>query len=643
MCGIVGLIGKTPLGSDDHRDLQLISDAMVHRGPDGQGHLRAERFAMGMRRLSIIDLAGGWQPLYNEDETVAVVANGEVYNFVELRADLEARGHHFRTKSDCETIVHLYEEFGDDCVHHLRGMYAFSLYDVTRQRVLLVRDRMGEKPLYLHERPGRIFFASEMRSLVRSGVVPFELDAASALEYLHYKYVPEPRTMVKGVRKLQAGHLLTVDLKAWQIDERAYWKMEDAPPVDGDPSAVVRAELERVAALIVRSDVPVGIALSAGVDSSALAALVQRQNPGLLQAFTVGYEGSPRQDERAAAERFTTHAGIPFHSVELNDDAVVDDYANMVLYRDDPISDIAGSGYLAVMRAARAKGVRVMLMGHGGDELFCGYPWMRDALRRSRLKQGLHASPRTTRMRDYLKVIKPPRSIPLGMRWLRLGGGLFSGFRHYRIDQHAPPDRLLLYDHWHEFESGRAMLRKVTTPQFQESVADHDLTARYASPLPWKHVDVQTARLMCQTFLQENGLAQGDRLSMAASVELRVPLVDYRFVETVVGLMKANPQGQARPKQWLRDAIGDLVPDFVLNRPKTGFNAPWRRWVPKIEQRYGGLLADGILAEAGILTRGLGVATAGMDLLTLELWCRQMIAGDEVDIRQLSAVATVGR
>lgn len=639
MCGIVGLIGKTPLDFRDACDLQLISDAMVHRGPDGEGRFQAEQFAMAMRRLSIIDLSGGWQPLYNEDKSIALVANGEVYNFVELRADLEARGHQFRTKSDCETIAHLYEEYGDDCVHHLRGMYAFSLYDSKRQRVLIVRDRMGEKPMYLIQQPNRIFFASELRCLMRSGVVPFELDPVAVFEFFHYQYVPEPRCIIKGIRKLQAGHLLKVDLKTWKVDERPYWRMEDAPPVDGDPAKVVRNELERIGELIVRSDVPVGIALSSGVDSSAIAALAQKNYPGLLQGFTVGYEGSPRQDERVAAKRFADHINMPLNAVELRDDEVVEDFGNMVFFRDDPIADIAGTGYLAVMRAARAKGVRVMLMGHGGDELFGGYWWVQEALQRSKLKRGLHASPRTTKASDYLRVTKPPRSIGLGLRWLRNGGGLFTGLRHYRYDKRTAADRLVHYDHSAEFERAGSTLPRIATSAFRDSVSYVDLTERFAAKLPWDHVDVEIARLTCQTYLQENGLAQGDRLSMAASVELRVPLVDYRFVETVVGLMKTHPEGQAKPKQWLRDAVSDLVPDFVMNRPKTGFNAPSKRWMPKVMAAYGHLLEDGHLVKAGILKPGLDVETAGFHALTLEIWCRQMYAASLTKPSDLSTIA----
>ncbi len=643
MCGIVGLIGRSPLEFKERCNVQLLCDALIHRGPDGDGSFSAPQFMMAMRRLSIIDLGGGWQPLYNEDKSIALVANGEVYNFVELRAELESRGHRFNTKSDCETIIHLYEEIGDEVVNKIRGMYAFALYDTRKQRALIVRDRMGEKPLYLAEQDGRIYFSSEMRSMVRAGIIPFEIDPVAVYEYFHYNYVPEPRCAIKGVRKLPAGHLLTVDLQSFKVQERCYWRMEDAPPIEGDPAKAIRAELENINELIVRSDVPVGIALSSGVDSSALAAMAQKRFPGLLTGITIGYEGAPRQDERSAAKQFADYIKLPLHRIELRDADVIDGFPEMVLVRDDPISDISGSGYLNVMRAARDKGLRVMLMGHGGDELFWGYWWVREALWRSHLKAGLHASPPTTTMRDYMHVSKPPRSIPMGLRWLQNGGGLISGRCNYRRDLTSSPDRLVHYEHSFEFDRAARLLPRIATRSYLEAMTGTDLLARYASPLPWSHLNVEIARHTCNTYLLENGLAQGDRLSMAASVELRTPLVDYRLVETAVGLMKANNTVRPAPKKWFRDAVSDLVPEFVMNRPKTGFNAPWRRWIPAMLDRYGHMVEDGELVRAGILRRGAAPRAAGLLALSLEIWCRQMRSFAAYKPADLSGLAAANR
>ncbi|MGI0029890.1 MAG: asparagine synthase (glutamine-hydrolyzing), partial [Nitrososphaera sp.] len=279
-----------------------LNQLLQHRGPDGAGEFHNGHVVMAMRRLSIIDLNTGWQPLYNEDRSLVLVANGEVYNFIELRQQLENRGHRFNTRSDCETILHLYEEHGDRCVDHLRGMFAFALWDISQRRLLLARDRMGEKPLYLACTDGRIVFASELKALVRAGIIPFELDPHAVHLYYHYGYVPEPIAALRGVRKLLAAHILSIDIDSWLIDERCYWRMEDAPPIDDDPATVIHEELDQIGELIIRSDVPVGVAMSAGMDASTIAAVAAMKYSGTMHAFTVGYSGRPLQDERQEAK-----------------------------------------------------------------------------------------------------------------------------------------------------------------------------------------------------------------------------------------------------------------------------------------------------------------------------------------------------
>ena len=242
MCGITGIVSRDPLRQESIERLARMNDSMVHRGPDGAGHLEAPHVALSIRRLSIIDLGTGWQPLYNEDHSVAVIANGEIYNYVELRESLLGEGHRFKTASDIETIPHLYETHGDDFVEHLRGMFAIALWDSRRQRLVLARDRMGEKPLFLWQDRDRLIFASEMKTLLCSGQVPFELDPTAVDQFFHYQYVVEPRTPLRGVRKLPAGHLLTVDLAPWSVTERCYWRMEDAPLLEGDPPELIRSK-----------------------------------------------------------------------------------------------------------------------------------------------------------------------------------------------------------------------------------------------------------------------------------------------------------------------------------------------------------------------------------------------------------------
>lgn len=637
MCGIAGAV----FSSDQNPIVpaKRMQAALVHRGPDGAGGFHAEHVALMMRRLSIIDIGGGWQPLYNEDESIALIANGEIYNFVELRAELEARGHRFRTQSDCETIVHLYEEFGIDAVRRLRGMFAFALWDGRRRRLVLARDRMGEKPLYIFERPDGIIFASEMKALLASGLVPFELDPTSINLYFHYQYVPEPRTPLAGVRKLPAGHLLTVDLDGWRIEEKCWWRIEDAPPLEGDPAELIRAELDTVARLVLRSDVPVGVALSGGLDSSAVAALTARHYPGTLHAFSVGYSGRPPSDERADAKWLADRLGLPFHEVELSVDEVARSFPDLVRWRDDPVADISGHSYYAVMRLAREHGVPVMLQGQGGDELFWGYGWVREAARLS----GIAARCKSpAAIISELGAFKGPSGYaPRDLaRWIQDLAGLRSGFSGLRTIYGRPAERLVFHDLSPDFVAANREMPNLFGPRVLEGIArpEADPFALFTIPYPRESASVLITKLISETYLLENGICQGDRLSMASSVELRLPLIDYRLVETVIGLRKRHDDSGMPPKAWLRSAIKDLLPPEVMDRPKRGFSPPTSEWHRRIFALHGKALTDGYLVQTGVLAphaaRALsegpyppGVNTPlSFKALVLEWWCRELQA-----------------
>lgn len=637
MCGIFGIIRRGGLRPDDRETLGRLARSLVHRGPDGEGFHLSGPVGMGMRRLAIIDLAGGWQPLHNEDRTVSLVANGEVYNFVELRRELESRGHQFRTGSDCETIAHLHEEFGADAVDRLRGMFAFALHDTRNRRVIIARDRIGEKPLYIVERDGFLAFASEMAALVEAGIVPFEPDPEAIELYYHFSLVPEPLAAIRGVRKLPAGHRLEIELDEWTVHERTYWRMEDAPEIDREPGETVRSMLEEIAGIVFRSDVPIGVALSGGIDSSSILSLaarhVENAREGRVQAFTIGYPGKTWQDERGMARELADHLGIRLHTLELSAERVADEFPLVCLRRDDPIADISGSSYYAVMRLAREHGVPVMMMGQGGDELFWGYPWCAAAVRESERKRRCREG--RAGWGEYLRFRPVPKSFTGGLRWLRDGGGAFEGIRLRHEDIAGDPDQLHFQDRTPQFREAERFLPGVAGRGLV--LGGRERTARiFRGSDLWNRIDLSITRLICQTYLLGNGIVQGDRLSMAASVEARLPFVDYRLVETVIGLRKVRPDHDELPKAWLRDALKRIVPEFVFRRSKRGFTPPWRTWTGMIFDRYGRDLPDGELVRLGILDREAAVRLSrgliagslprplAWQTMVLEQWARSM-------------------
>lgn len=639
MCGISGIVSGRELTQEDAPRVAAMSRALTHRGPDDAGMYHAPHVALAARRLSIIDLEGGAQPLYNEDRSLALVANGEVYNHVELRQRLEARGHRFKTRSDCETILHAYAEYGAACVEHLRGMFAFALWDDARRRLVLARDPLGEKPLYLYERPGRLVFASEMKALLRSGEVSFELDAEAVDLYFHYQYVPEPRTALKGVRKLDAASLLVVDVEPWRVEERRYWRMEDAPPLEGDAPALLRERLEEVGALVTRADVPVGVALSGGLDSSAVAAFAARERPGALHAFSVGYPGRPEGlDERDEARALALHLGLPFHEIEVTTEEVVRFFPELNYWRDDPVADYSGHAYYAVMRRAREEGVPVVLQGQGGDELFWGYPQLRQAALESLEKESLHGGSFRAPLR-YLSPGAPAALSGAGLStWARDLGGARSGWRRMREHAAAPAGQLVFYDLSPDFRAAAGAVAGLYGQTFAERIRDGAPAELFTLPLPWPCVDVALTRLVCDTYLRANGVVQGDRLAMASSVEMRLPLLDRALVETVVGLRKAQTDVRLPAKSWLKQAVEGVLPRWVLERPKRGFAPPVVEWHARLFEAYGEELRDGYLTHCGVLSReGAGQLAAGpfpagltsplsFKALVLEQWCRRMSA-----------------
>jgi asparagine synthase (glutamine-hydrolysing) len=579
-----------------------MNQALVHRGPDSQGIAGDAHVALAMRRLSIIDVLGGQQPLYNETGTVAVVCNGEIYNYVELRDELVRKGHRFSSKSDVEVIVHLYEVMGMEFLKVLRGMFAIALWDADKGRVVLARDRMGEKPLYWYRDPrGRLWFSSEMKSLLQ-GIREYQptLSTLSIRLFLTYQYVPEPRTMFEGVFKLPAGHYLDVSVDRLDAIPQPHWDYLAVPETDGDPIQLVRYELETACRLMGRSDVPVGVALSGGADSAAVAALSARSYPGTLKAFSVGYEGRPGTDERTKAAEIADYLKIPFYEIELATEDVVRRFPELVWAMDDPIADIAGYGYYAVSELARDHGVPVVLSGLGGDELFWGYPWIRDLVAEHERRKTSWGPAAWLR-----KVLATPSE---GQRKLVLSQ------LHDDLRKTNAWSRELLAS-----TSGHRLMSDVPEEWIQcpedESIA-----------LP-------LSQLLNQTWLASNCLALADRVSMAHSVEMRLPLLDVRLIELVVGLRKHGMKDWRKPHKWLLiEAIKDVVPERILARPKQGFTPPVLEWCEAIRQRYGSLVHNGRLVERGVIQKEqveryfkrASLQTI-YKLVLLEVWCRLFV------------------
>jgi asparagine synthase (glutamine-hydrolysing) len=559
MCGIFGVLG----GIED-APFDRMGRAIFHRGPDSGGLYvdRDRRVGLGVRRLSIIDVEGGQQPIQNEDGTVCIVFNGEVYNYLELRKGLEAKGHRFSTHSDTETIVHLYEEYGPACVHLLRGMFGFALWDVRRRRLMLARDRLGVKPLYYHASAGRLVFASEIKAILEHPAVARSVDRIALATYLALQYVPHPRTMFEGVAKLPPGHLLLADEGDVRIER--YWEpvFADTPrPVpDAVAAEACEALLQESVALRLVADVPVGALLSGGVDSSLVVALMARAHRGRVKTFTVGFEEAGGYSELEEARRVANLLGTDHHEEILKPVQVEELLPRLVWHLDEPLADQAAVPTYLICRAAAAH-VKVVLTGEGGDEVFGGYPryaWFRLA-QRLRVQ-----APTLTRLLS-LPLAMLPVGTSLSRKSALLLGDMTDGERHCR---------------WIGVFTGSEFDR-VRGPALREgSLARpaHDRVARVLERAGSDSIH-RLLQLDLDAWFPDNILAKVDKMSMASSLEAREPLLDHRLVE-VMGTVPSRLKVRGlRTKVLLKLVAERVLPASVVHRRKHPFRVPVGPWL----------------------------------------------------------------
>jgi asparagine synthase (glutamine-hydrolysing) len=511
--------------------------------------------------LSIVDVEGGAQPLRNEDGSVLTVYNGEIWNFPELRRELEQAGHRFRTRCDTEVLVHGYEEWGAGLPERLNGMFAFALWDERRERLLLARDRVGKKPLYVSRTADGVAFGSDLRSVLIVGGIRPVLDEERVAEFLFQRYVTSPATLVRGVEKLPPGHLLEYDRE--RVVRREYWSVSDgAEPLDPDD---LRELLRDSARRRLMSDVPLGVLLSGGIDSAAVAGLLREAGAADLASFTVGFD-DPLYDERALARVTARRHGTDHHELVVGRGDFVSALPSLAWFRDEPIAE-PSEVPLFLLSQFTARYVKVVLSGDGGDELFGGYPKYR-AERILALPTGL-----------------PALACRLGVRALRLRPS------HRRLGRAAETleigDPLLRWASW--FRTFAAPeIAELLRPELAASASASALVEPLRSRLePYGRLDPARRMLIGDllTYLPENMLLRSDKVLMSASLEGRMPLLDYRIVERATATPAAQRSSIRSPKALLRRATQDLVPEEIASAPKRGFTVPVARFLLSEEEQ----------------------------------------------------------
>jgi asparagine synthase (glutamine-hydrolysing) len=633
MCGIAGFVTTRP-AAPDHALLERITDTIRHRGPDESGFYQDDWASLGHRRLSIIDLATGQQPMSNEDGALWITYNGEIFNHAGLRPALEEAGHRYHTRCDTETILHAYEQYGPRCVELFRGMFAFAIWDKNARRLYCARDRLGKKPFYYYW-DGRLFaFASEIKALLKHPAISPRFEDALLAEYLAFGYVSEERTLFSGIRKLMPGHYLTLDVSgeglasnAPRFETRPYWEIPAAAEPEERPDAEwireCRERLEETVRMRLMSDVPLGMFLSGGVDSSAIAALMKRMFTGPVKTFAVGYREA-EYSELSYARRVAERIGTEHHEVSIGMEDFFHALPKLIWHEDEPIVWPSSVSLYFVSKLASEQ-VKVVLTGEGSDELFAGYAryhfyeWNARWLKRYRLV------PAALRRAVRAMIASSPL----------LSAGARRKLQHTFLGLGEDLESLYLDNFYSAFPASE---QAALFPQLR-SGSPYGNFARYWDQRPDA---APLARMLFadqKTYLVELLMKQ-DQMSMATSIESRVPFLDHEFVEFSTRVPEHLKLRGSVGKYIVKKAVEDLLPADIIYRKKMGFPTPLRQWLldPRADRIFemltGGLLAeyiDGERLRALIerqRARGLDATDRIWRLVNLQIWGDLFLTGE---------------
>jgi asparagine synthase (glutamine-hydrolysing) len=618
MCGIAGILslGDAPV----HRDeVEAMCQAIVHRGPDEDGFYISHGVGMGMRRLKIIDLETGRQPVRNEDGTVWTVFNGEIYNYKKLRTKLQSLGHTFYTSTDTEVIVHLYEEYGDECVQFLRGMFALAIWDVREKRVLIARDRLGIKPLYYAVINDRFYFASEMKALLELHDVSRDLDWNAVGHLVSYLTTPNDQSILRSVKKLPPGHIMSISRGSSRVHVQPYWDAHFSPSEGRTEESYVeelRALLDESVELHMVSDVPVGAFLSGGIDSSAVVASMAKSSSKPIKTFSIGFTEAGF-DELPAAREVAKVFGTDHHEEILQPDAlnIID---KLVWHLDEPFGDSSAIPTYMVSELA-SKSVTVVLSGDGGDELFAGYEKYLVEQKERRYDK---LPPFVRRLAGAVGEALPDPA---------RGKNFLTHFGKSGAERYADASTLFRL----------SQFPKLFTPEVLESVlpgaSTFDVSRFQAKTGNWLSA-LQYADL--KHYLPMDILTKVDRMSMAHSIETRVPLLDHKLVEFAARIPPELQIRDTRTKHVLKSAMKGILPDSIINRPKHGFAVPLGAWFRgKLDDFARDILLSSRSRQRGVFNTHyveslLARHATGRELelhlwtlISFELWCRRFLDG----------------
>lgn len=617
MCGICGKINFKKSDKVEKRIIKSMMDVMHHRGPDDEGTYINGNIGLGHKRLTIIDLSSGKQPISNENDTIWIVFNGEIYNYQELRISLLAKGHKFKTNTDTEVIVHLYEEYGDNFVNHLRGMFALCIWDSNVDKLILTRDRVGIKPLYYFHNANSLWFASELKSILQDKSVERNINYSAVDKFLTFYYVPGNETLISGLKKLEPGHYLIS--KNGQLNIKEYWDLNFSSPDKVYPEKEYLDQLDSILSESVRlhllSDVPVGVLLSGGIDSTALLSYMREQSDKEISSFTIGFPYGGFADERYFAKIAADKFGSKHYDLTITSEDFFNFLPDYVWHMEEPVCEPPAIALYYVTKLAKDY-VKVLISGEGGDEAFAGYQTYRNLIWLEKIKNNV-------KTKNGRKII----------------GHFFN--RINRLKKYTP----LLDTNFDAYYYSRtsnpfSYFNQIKESLYTEEFKSHLRTEKYVHYEKIKDYDLLNKMLYIdsKTWLPDDLLVKADKMTMANSVELRVPLLDHKVLEFAASLPQKLKLKRVTTKYLLKKLFNNKIPQEILKRKKTGLPIPYASWLnqKKSRQYINEIIFDSSsfskkYFNSDVLLKELSGNTiieqpkALFSLLTLEMWYNAFI------------------
>lgn len=626
MCGICGKVYFDRTRSVEKQVIANMVKSMFHRGPDGSGAYISGRVGLGHRRLSIIDLDTGKQPLSNEDDQVWIVYNGEIYNYKELRVELTNRGHRFKTKTDTEVILHLYEDLGEECLGKLRGMFAFAIWDNKEQRLLLARDRVGIKPLYYTVTKDAFLFASEIKPLLQDPSVERGINPQGICNFLSYTYSPGPETVFFNIYKLLPGHYLTLDGN--KISVKQYWDIASHytafPRNQGQLESELISLLQDSVRAHMISDVPVGFLLSGGVDSTAILSFYQEELTSEIKTFTIGFEGQEFEDERKYARIAARKYGVDHYETTVTSEQFFEFLPKYIWFMEEPIFEPPAVSLYFVTKMAREH-VKVLISGEGGDEAFAGYQTYRNLVWLERMKRLVGPA------KKNISALIPKIANIFRFHGLHKYGSLLNiPIQEYYYSRASSPVSLFNRDFFYLYSQS-----------FRDAIgADgpNKLFGKYFEKLEPMSDLKKMLYIDIKTWLPDRLLLKADKMTMANSIELRVPLLDHKVLEFAASMPDKQKLNGLTTKYVFKKILKGRIPNEIIRRKKAGFPIPYENWLHKHQATVIDILLDQKTIERGLFEKTTlrdlvldkwvhtgAYSTEIFNLLTLELWHRGFI------------------